>query len=36
MLVSSEHKLGQIWNTSFIKQIVDISFTKLTIKSQIY
>jgi hypothetical protein len=46
ILVSSEHKLCQIWNTcivfciywsiAFFKQIVDIFLTKLTIKSHIY
>ena len=41
ILVSSEHKLCQIWNTCilvncFFKQIVDFFLTKLTIKSHIY
>jgi hypothetical protein len=46
ILVSSERKLCQIWNTcivsciywsiAFFKQIVDIFLTKLTIKSYIY
>jgi hypothetical protein len=46
ILVSSEHKLWQTWNTcimsciywsiAFFKQIVDIFLTKLLIKSHIY